>query len=429
MNQYLDIYLQQALLLVSQRQHNTAINCNDAIKHDLPRWVEYIKYTRTVNKYSAHYTVNCDAPRIMLQHMNHVELLFISCKYGYINCVKYLVERCNISVHTRNKNGETPLMIASWYVNLDLVQYLVKQGSDINAVNECKTALIYACAHMCPLDMFQRSLIGPATLDINETHNIGYPYIFSSSKLDTVTKLVRYLVANGADVNYKCKGDNDALCNLKYRHNKTYTVLDYATRYRNKYDTIECIINAGKFADEIRNTSLIDVCKNGASYGIIKYMIKNLHININERDKHGVTALMYACMRNPVLKCIKYMLACGADPNIRDNNGRNTLMYLCNNKQELISRCLIELLVCYGADIYAQDNYGDSALTIACRCDNTIHAAVLIEHGAMKFTNNAYNKVLDGVLEPNSNKYYKIVQECVFEEYSTYYKFTGAISN
>ena len=45
-------------------------------------------------------------------------------KKGKLNNVQYLIERCHVDVETKDKDGWTPINIASFYGHLDIVKYL-----------------------------------------------------------------------------------------------------------------------------------------------------------------------------------------------------------------------------------------------------------------------------------------------------------------
>ena len=59
--------------------------------------------------------------------------------------------------------------------------------------------------------------------------------------------------------------------------------------------------------------------------------------DINEKDKNGMTALMWAAWKNPNLEVIKVLIDAGADASLTDNNGNTALDYI---KKELNYRKL-----------------------------------------------------------------------------------------
>lgn len=54
---------------------------------------------------------------------------------GYDNVAKTIVERTNLSLDTQGKVGNTLLMWAAYFGNLNIVQELIKKGANVNIVN------------------------------------------------------------------------------------------------------------------------------------------------------------------------------------------------------------------------------------------------------------------------------------------------------
>ena len=69
--------------------------------------------------------------------------IFYYSKHGDIDGVKPLIEKGEIDI--ANKDGFTPLLIATYYGHTPLVKYLAENGADVNRQdNDGWTALMYA---------------------------------------------------------------------------------------------------------------------------------------------------------------------------------------------------------------------------------------------------------------------------------------------
>ena len=60
--------------------------------------------------------------------------LLHACLYGYLDIVKYLVEK-GVAINNPNDAGKTPLHIAVRYKHMDVAKYLLENGADINIPN------------------------------------------------------------------------------------------------------------------------------------------------------------------------------------------------------------------------------------------------------------------------------------------------------
>ncbi|BCS82696.1 putative ankyrin repeat protein [Cotonvirus japonicus] len=103
-------------------------------------------------------------------------------------------------------------------------------------------------------------------------------------------------------------------------------------------------------------------------------ILKNL-TNINHQNSLGWTALMIACgnTKIPNIKLIKLLLENGADTNIQNNIGNNSVMvtfnYSSKNKRQNYrdNSTIIKLLIDYGANVNLMNNHNSTALIMASR--------------------------------------------------------------
>lgn len=66
--------------------------------------------------------------------MNSQELLGFS-RRGKLDSVKFLVEN-GANIEVKNKDGYTPLIVASWNGHLEIVKFLVEKGANVEAKND-----------------------------------------------------------------------------------------------------------------------------------------------------------------------------------------------------------------------------------------------------------------------------------------------------
>ena len=84
-------------------------------------------------------------------------------------------------------------------------------------------------------------------------------------------------------------------------------------------------------------------------------------VDVNHQNNKGYTALMKCVILKPYLieDIIEYLIVCGANVNIKDNNGETALMM---GVKENIKIKMIKILIDNGADVNLKNNNGKTAL-------------------------------------------------------------------
>ncbi|MFA4909804.1 MAG: ankyrin repeat domain-containing protein [Desulfobacteria bacterium] len=133
---------------------------------------------------------------------------------------------------------------------------------------------------------------------------------------------------------------------------------------------------------------------NAANSGEIS-TIRSLHTkghDIDEADRHGKTALMYAICSNKV-DAAKYLIESGADIKAKNSDGYDALIFsaACGQLE------VINILIDKGADIESRDNSGSTPLAHAAYYVPNINAVkLLIKRGAdVNARNNESEALLD----------------------------------
>lgn len=116
--------------------------------------------------------------------------------------------------------------------------------------------------------------------------------------------------------------------------------------------SLENLIHAVSSIEE-RNMWGITAQKNGE---IIEKCIKD-GVDLNARNKYGLTPIMYA--QTPYTVAV--LINNGANPNARDTHGRTALMMAINSGRVNVA----ETLVSEGADLNVRDNHGRTAIMYA----------------------------------------------------------------
>lgn len=137
----------------------------------------------------------------------------------------------------------------------------------------------------------------------------------------------------------------------------------------------------------------------------VEILLKN-GADPNLKDKNGKTALMHAVVMLGTEKTVNLLLEYGADPNLKDNEGYTALMHAsCYIKREK----MIIILLKYGADPNLQNNDGETALMLVLLCtgnNNTRNIAKIL----CKIVNNHGKNVKDIAWEKSQLVYNFLVE-------------------
>lgn len=141
-------------------------------------------------------------------------------------------------------------------------------------------------------------------------------------------------------------------------------------------------INSSKIdeADDTGATPLILATLKG-SLSICKILCER-GANVNHANTNGHTPVKYACSKNHK-ELLAYLLERGGDPNGRDNIGDGPIHRAASMEHHDCLRLLLEHPSSKSIiSIDSQNKQGNTALHLACECDDATGALLLLDHGA-----------------------------------------------
>ncbi len=267
--------------------------------------------------------------------INEKDQLIKACRDGFIDVVKYLVEKCKFNVNKRYNfmlsDSSYPLTEAILNGHFNIVKYLIEYGADITI--KCKSAnlLMLSCTCKLNIEIINYLL---KIFDVNckdEQGNTAIHYAVCANKLD----ILDHLVLNDGDVDSVNNNNQNILImaqSLEAYKYMRYLGLDYIkdidgitplTQYIQSYDFDIATYIISKYPKEIVN----DTCKNG--YNALTYLLQcrledfenpetqeelwfNLFVYLyenteNKTTKSGYTPLMLAA-KHYHLNAVKYIL-------------------------------------------------------------------------------------------------------------------------
>ncbi|XP_055107357.1 protein fem-1 homolog A isoform X2 [Symphalangus syndactylus] len=143
--------------------------------------------------------------------------LLIAARYGHLDVVEYLVDRCGASVEAGGSvhfDGETiegapPLWAASAAGHLDVVRSLLHRGASVNRTTRTNSTPLRAACFDGHLEVV-RYLVGEHQADLEVANRHGHTCLMISCYKGH-REIARYLLEQGAQVNRRSAKGNTAL--------------------------------------------------------------------------------------------------------------------------------------------------------------------------------------------------------------------------
>jgi|GEM_PF-827171 len=317
--------------------------------------------------------------------VSRIDALIMACEEGDIDFVKLLVNS-GIDINEVGSEGFTPLMMSTSENASEIVEYLIKEGADVNAEVNGWTALIEAVDEGSLSCM---KLLLEAGAKVNYYRKYG-PTAVTMAASEGKLECLKLLRENGANIDglgtsipplhIAAEEGNSKIIdylisqkvNLDKKDPYERTALMYAAS-EGKTNIINILLSAGA------NNSIKD--KNGATakeyadeegeyYPDNGYRVDKL---INNSTKNNLPAIHKATLDGLIEK-VESMVEQGTSINAVDDDGRTPLHIASGKNYNLDMLALIDL----GADINRQDYQGRTPLMYAAAAGEGDAAALLV---------------------------------------------------
>ena len=268
--------------------------------------------------------------------------LHIASQYGSVAAIEMLLSY-DLRPDSRDREGNTPLVCAAGCGQIEAVNCLLKHGADPFLRGEHGWSLLHVAAQSGNVIIIETLLSKGLDVD-SRGETLGLTPLMVSIKCDKL-EAAKYLLEKGADESLKTTlrevpilsiasavGSVAAIemllsrgCNIDSRDDGGNTPLMQAARFGNT-KAVEYLLAQGA-NPLLRNTSdlgLLHLAALSDNVLTIKAVLsKNLDINARCTDL-GITPLLF-CLTQGKLEAANYLLAEGADENLKSKDGLTVL--------------------------------------------------------------------------------------------------------
>jgi len=334
------------------------------------------------------------------------KLLLFGVKKGNLEIVELLLE-LGANVDHTNSKGETALFHAIKICDDEVAIQLMNKGANVNAQDMNGDTPVMIAVR---LDVFESCYMTKILIehgaDILMRNNDGEtPLHMSLRKPKTV--VLRFLIAHGADMDeenfqgetplmYAIKIQNfegfeiliDRGADINYRNSRGLNVFMYIIQLKIpeylKIAFLKMLVRNGVDvnAQDYHGKSALFYAIQQNSPGLVQFLLENDEVDMNLPDRFNQTPLMVASKGDKNPELLKLLIAYGANPNIQDNNGKTSLIYLCGNKRYYQDPSVTEYILDNGADPLIKDSQGKTPLIWASQCKKVKVVETLIRKGA-----------------------------------------------
>jgi ankyrin repeat protein len=279
--------------------------------------------------------------------------------------IKFLLEQHGNGVNKSTHDNRIYLHWASGKGNLEIVEYLIAKGSDLNLEDSHGAFPVTAAANNGVMNTAVYDAFFKAGVDPKKKYTNGTNLLLMAIPFDKNLTLTDYFVTKGMS--------------LKDVDKDGSTAFDYAARTGN-LTLLKSILEKGvKPTDNALLFAAQGSRRDANTLETYKYLVEDLKLKPTATNNDGQNALHFLVTKAKQTEIISYFLAKGTDINKADNDGNTPLMIAASGKD---NNGALELVLPLVKNINTQNKKGESALTKAIQSGTPETVALLLEKGA-----------------------------------------------
>ena len=272
-----------------------------------------------------------------------------------VEIAKFLISQ-GANVMIKNRDQQTPLDIA-YKNNISISQLLLLEGLDVKATDDSRKTLLHYAAENLNVEVAEFLVSKGA--DINAKTDFDPVIVYTGDGDFGVTplhyavrnasfKVARFLISEGAEIDAKTFISKE-------------TPLHFAVHPK------------------------VDLFSNGADVGTKKVdddiviLLLSKGADVGTKNVHGITPLHYTAESTKDPTVARRLVSQGANVSAKDNDGKTPLHYAAASHAEIDDQLvpyvrdtdIAEFFISQGADVNAKDNDGKTPLDVAKEAENT----------------------------------------------------------
>lgn len=279
--------------------------------------------------------------------------------------IKFLLEQAGNSVNKSTHDNRNYLHWASAKGNVEIIEYLITKGSNINLEDSHGSYPITSAASNGQKNTAIYEAFFKAGIDPKKKYQDGANLLLMAIPYDKDLVLTNYFISKGMS--------------LKDVDNDGNTAFNYATKTGN-ISLLKTLLAKGvKYTDNALIIAAQGTRRESNTIETYKYLVEDLKIKPTATSKTGETVLHFLVNKPNQNEIINYFLAKGVDPNKANNEG-NTPLTIAASARETTSA--LEQLATIVKNINSQNQKGESALTAAVKSGTPTAVELLLNKGA-----------------------------------------------
>ncbi|XP_067660096.1 putative ankyrin repeat protein RF_0381 [Haliotis asinina] len=333
-------------------------NIVDTESRDKNGWTPVMQAAYAGRKEVFHILVEAGAN--MSQVSNHREtILHISCKGGNVEITRYLMKQAVVDIESQDYKGWTPVMQAASAGHKHVFDILVEAGADLSHVGHKDDTILHVSCKGENVDII-KYLLTHEIVDIDSRDLDGWTSVMQAA-IYGHKKTFDVLVEAGADlsqVHQKKKtflhlaseGGNVEIIKHVLSHVSTvidsrdvdgWTPVMHTVRAGHK-DAFNFLAEKGADLSKVSHgkKNILHLACDGKNVEIIKYLLKHGIVDIDSRDKDGLTPLMHTA-KHQSKDAFDILVKWGADLLLLDDDNDNILHLACDGGSVEIVKYLL----------------------------------------------------------------------------------------